>query len=128
MNNNTQEKGLMALEKKGIIYKIKLFFRNLFCKKMTLNNDTNIHRTDNEIIKNKEIEFKEYVSKIEDDETILLKLQKQYRSGQIKEKDLSSEQIINLCKLYDSQIEKLRKSNELRKKKILEYRKNLKYN
>lgn len=123
MDNNTQEKKLMILEEKGIIYKIKLFFRNLFYKKMPLDNDTNIHSINNEITKNRENEFKEYVSRIEDNETILLKLQKQYRNGQIKEKDLSSEQIDSLCKLYDNQIEKLRKSNELRKKKILEYRK-----
>lgn len=124
MNHETQEKSLIELEGKGIIYKIKLFFRNLFYKKNPLdNNNSNIHRTDNEITKNKKIEFKEYISKIEDDETVLLKLQKQYRSGQIKEEDLSSEQIDSLCKLYDRQIEELKKSNELRKKKILEYRK-----
>ena len=122
MNNNTQEKGLIALDEKGIIYKIKLFFKNLFNKKMPLDNDSNTYNNDTETIKNNEIEFKKYISKIEDAETMLLKLQKKYRSGQIKEEDLSSEQIDSLCKLYDSQIEKLRKSNELRKQKILKYK------
>lgn len=58
-------------------------------------------------------------------ETILFKLQEQYRNGQIKEENLSTDQIDKLCKLYDSQIEKLRKSNELRKQRILKYKENL---
>ena len=123
MNSNTEEKSLITLEEKGIIYKIKKFFSNLFNKKTLLKHNSNMYNTDIVAVKNKGIEFKEHISKIEDNETILLKLQKQYRSGQIKEKDLSSEQIHLLCRLYDSQIESLRKSNELRKLKILEYRK-----
>lgn len=122
MNNNTQEKSLITVEEKGIIYKIKLFFRNLFNKKPQLDNDNNIYISTDETNKNKEIEFKEYISNIENEETILLKLQKQYRSGQIKEESLSSDQIDKLCRLYDSQIEKLRKSNELRKQRILKYK------
>ena len=50
-----------------------------------------------------------------------LKLQKQYRSGQIKEE----EQVNSLCALYDKQIANLRKSNEIRKQKLLEYRRKL---
>lgn len=66
--------------------------------------------------------FVEYVKNIEDEDTILLKLQKQYRNGEIKEKDLSEEQIRKLCNLYDKQIVNLTKSNELRKKRLLKYR------
>ncbi len=56
------------------------------------------------------------------DKTELLKLQKQYRSGIIKEEDLTEEQIKSLCDLNDKQIADLKKSNEIRKQKLLEYR------
>ena len=49
-------------------------------------------------------------------------LQQQYRSGEIKEDDLTEEQINSLCALYDRQIANLRNSNEMRKQKLLEYR------
>ena len=56
---------------------------------------------------------------------ILLKLQNQYRSGEVKEEDLTVEQVSSLCKLYDKQIANLRKSNEIRKQKLLEHRRRL---
>ena len=59
------------------------------------------------------------------EETKLLKIQKQYRSGEIKEEELTEEQVKSLCELYDKQIANLRKSNEIRKQKLLEYRKKL---
>ena len=65
------------------------------------------------------------IRNIEDEETKLLKLQKQYRSGEIKEEDLTEEQVNSLCLLYDNQIARLKKSNEIRKKKILDYRRKL---
>ena len=61
MDNNTQEKGLIALEEKGIIYKIKLFFKNLFNKKAPLDNDSNIYNNYTDTIKNNRIEFREYI-------------------------------------------------------------------
>ena len=67
----------------------------------------------------------ESIKNIEDEETNLLKLQKQYRNGEIKEEELTKEQINSLSALYDKQIANLRKSNELRKQKLLEYRKNM---
>ena len=54
-----------------------------------------------------------------------LKLQKQYRNGEIKEEQLTQEQINSLSALYDKQIANLRKSNQIRKQKLLEYRKRL---
>ena len=62
---------------------------------------------------------------IENEETKLLKLQKQYRSGEIKEEELTQEQVNSLCALYDKQIANLKKSNEIRKQKLLEYRRKL---
>ena len=70
----------------------------------------------------------EEIRKVEDEETKLLKLQKQYRSGEIKEEDLTEEQIKSLNKLYDKQITNLKKSNEIRKQKISDYRKRLQTN
>ena len=67
----------------------------------------------------------ESIKNIEDEETKLLKLQKQYRSGEIKEEELSEEQINSLCKLYDKQIANLKKSNDIRKQKLLEYRRKM---
>ena len=67
----------------------------------------------------------ESIKNIEDEETKLLKLQKQYRSGEIKEEELSEEQVKSLCKLYDKQIANLKKSNDIRKQKLLEYRRKM---
>ena len=80
--------------------------------------------TINQAIRNLENQLLE----IEDEETKLLNLQKQYRSGEIKEEDLTKEQVTSLCELYDKQIEKLRKSNEIRKRKLAEYRRKLQTN
>ena len=71
-------------------------------------------------------EFMQYVKNIENDETRLLKLQKQYQNGEIKEEDMTKEQVQQLCDLYDKQIAELEKSNEARKRKLLEYRRKMK--
>ena len=62
---------------------------------------------------------------IEDEETSLLKLQRQYDSGNIKVDDLSDSQMKDLIKLYKKQISELSKSNEVRRQKLLQYRKRL---
>ena len=67
----------------------------------------------------------ESIKNIEDEETKLLKLQRQYRSGEIKEEELTEEQVNSLCTLYDRQIANLKKSNNMRKQRLLEYRKKL---
>ena len=73
-------------------------------------------------MKNKE-SFLGYIKNVENKEEKLLKLQKQFRSGQIKEEELTQEQIISLCDLYDKQIANLRKLNEDRKSKIMRIKK-----
>ena len=70
--------------------------------------------------------FFEFVTTIEDDETRLLKLQERYESGEIDEEDLTTDEIIELSGLYNKQINNLKKSNESRKQKLLEYRKSMK--
>lgn len=124
MKENTQEKSLVQLNENSIFYKIKRFFSNLFHRNTRLENNvivtenisSNIESDDKKSI------FMESIKNIEDEETKLLKLQKQYRNGEIKEEDLTEEQINSLCILYDNQIAKLKKSNAIRKQKILEYR------
>ena len=127
MKENTQEKSLVQVNKNGILYKIKKFFKNLFNKNTNITNNYDIIKENESLVasENKKNSFMESIKNIEDEETKLLKLQKQYRSGKIKEEELSKEQVNSLCALYDKQIANLRKSNEIRKQKLLEYRKKL---
>ena len=128
MKENTQEKSLVQVNENSIFYKIKLFFRNLFHKDKEILNNIPIETvSNNNIVKddNKKTAFIDSLKNIENDETLLLKLQKKYRNGEIKEEDLTEEQKNSLCDLYDKQISDLRKSNEIRKNKLLQYKKKL---
>ena len=126
MKENTNEKSLVKVNENSIFYKIKQFFKNLFHKKEVVNTyleteNINNDRADDD----RRNKFIDEIKKVDDEETLLSKLQKKYRSGEIKEEEMTEEQIKSLCALYDKQIAKLRKSNKLRKQKILEYRKNI---
>lgn len=123
MKNDDKQEQLIKVSKESIIYKIKMFFKTLLSKQNK--NNSNLNNKNNTITKRKESSFKEDIKRIEDDETKLLKLQQQYKNGEIEEKDLTEEQIIELSKLYHRQIRDLRKSNKMRKQKILEYRKKM---
>ncbi len=126
MKENTQDKSLVKVNENSIFYKIKKFFRSLFYR--TNSNVASINVTETTTINNNESNknyFREEIRNIENEETKLLKLQKQYRSGEIKEEELTEEQVNSLCALYDKQIANLKKSNEIRKQKLLEYRRKL---
>lgn len=126
MKENTQGKSLVQVNENSIFYKIKKFFRSLFYRDNS--NAESINVTETTTINNQESNkssFMEEIRNIENEETKLLKLQKQYRSGEIKEEELTEEQVNSLCALYDKQIANLRKSNEIRKQKLLEYRRKL---
>ncbi len=127
MKENTQEKSLVQVHENGIFYRIKRFFKNLFNKNTTTNNNYAIAKEDKSIVESENTKntFMESVKNIENEETKLLKLQKQYRSGEIKEDELTQEQVSSLCALYDKQIANLKKSNEIRKQKLLEYRRKM---
>ena len=127
MKENTQEKSLVQVNENGIFYKIKKFFKNLFNSNANTTNNYAIVKETESLVEseNKKNSFMESIKNIEDEETKLLKLQKQYRSGEIKEEELSEEQINSLCKLYDRQIANLKKSNDIRKQKLLEYRRKI---
>ena len=127
MKKNTQEKSLVQVNENGIFYKIKKFFRNLFNRNANATNNYAIVKEPESIVESEKTKnsFMESIKNIDDEETKLLKLQKQYRSGEIKEEELSEEQVNSLCKLYDKQIANLKKSNDIRKQKLLEYRRKM---
>ena len=90
MKENTQDKSLVQVNENSIFYKIKKFFRNLFYRpKIDINESINDIET--ATINNQESNknaFMKEIRNIEDEETLILKLQKQYRSGEIKEEDV----------------------------------------
>ena len=127
MGKHLEEKSLITVNENSILYKIKTFFLRLFGKNNNIVNEPQITPIDNNNVQSNKRKdaFMESIRNVEDEETKLLKLQKQYRSGEIKEEELTQEQVSSLCALYDKQIANLRKSNEIRKQKLLEYRRKL---
>lgn len=128
MKKNSQEKRLITVNENSIFYKIKTFFKNLFNPRKKVENVLRVEEAVNIKSENQNNidSFIESIRNTENEETKLLKLQQQYRRGEIKEETLTKEQVNALCSLYDKQIANLRKSNEIRKKNLLEYKKNCK--
>ena len=127
MKKNSQEKRLITVNENSIFYKIKTFLKNLFNPRKKVENVLRVEEAVNIKSENQNNidSFIESIRNIENEETKLLKLQQQYRRGEIKEETLTKEQVNALCSLYDKQIAPLRKSNEIRKKNLLEYKKKL---
>lgn len=122
MGKHVEEKSLVAINEKSIFYKIKKFFKNLFnsnknIQPQVVNINSNIHEDGI-----KKETFIESLKNIENEETKLLKLQKQYEKGEISTGELSSDQMSSLKELYKKQISDLEKSNEYRKKKISQHK------
>jgi len=122
MNKSIETTNLMEIKENGIWNKIKNFFRKVFYKK----NEGVEVRTVNE-----KVEEKTNVKPVANsslnigfiqDNKELSELQSKYRKGEIKESDLTKEQIKQLSDLYDKQIKELRASNEVRKQRLLKYR------
>ena len=85
MKENTQEKFLIPINENSIFYKIKKFLRNLFHKEIPVENKAIIEEQINvSTSDDKKRAFIESLKNIENEETKLLKLQNQYRSGEIK--------------------------------------------
>lgn len=70
--------------------------------------------------------FLKDIQTTENEETKLLKLQQKYDKRLIETNDLPKNQIKALINLYKKQISEITKSNERRKQKLLQYRKNYK--
>ncbi len=113
-----EEKSLINTGKTSFLTRIISFFKNLF-KKEDVKIESSTINIEEDSIKNV---FIENIKKIENEETKLLKLQQQYQSGEIAEEDLTEEQINKLCELYDKQIAELKKSNEIKRQKIMQYK------
>lgn len=105
----------------SIFTKIKNFFKNLFGQQTI--EDYKIENTGNNTIDNqKEIKnsiFAENIKVEESEEQKLVRLQKLIREKRISENDLSVEEREKLRKLYNSQIENLRKSILQKRNKIM---------
>ena len=115
----------LKINKNNIFYKIKSFFKNLFYKDRKIENNVQIETILNDNIaknENSKSAFIENIKIIEDEDTLLLK---RYIRGEIKKEDLTEEQRKSLYTLYHKQINNFKKSNEIRKNKLLQYKKEL---
>ena len=104
----------------NIFTKIKNYLKKLF--KQQIIKDCKIENTDNILVKQEEIKDSIFVQSIKIEETEeqkLLQLQKLIREKKITENDLSEEEKNKLRKLYNSQIEDLRKSILQKRNKIM---------
>ena len=118
MSENTEEKKLIKIEDNiGIFRRIRLFFKNLFCKKEIVKKTVVIPKQmDKENARNNFIENLKVDSDVEADSE-LLELQRKVRDGIIKIEDLTEEQEDQLIDLYDKQIAvKKAKIEEIKKK------------
>lgn len=123
MKKSIKEESLINVNKKSIFYKIKVFFVRLF-----KGNDTEIYTPEIKNVNSNGVNnstrpkdnFIETLRNIEDEETRLLKLQRKYENSEINIGQLSKEQLIALKEQYKKQICELEKSNESRKRKILQ--------
>ena len=110
----------LKINKNNIFYKIKSFFKNLFYKDRKIENNVQIETISNDNIaknENSKSAFIENIKIIEDENTLLLK---RYIRGEIKKEDLTEEQKKSLYTLYHKQINNFKKSNEIRKNKLLQ--------
>ena len=123
MNKKVGTTNLMEIKEIGIWSKIKNFFRKVFYKKnegveiRTVNENVE-EKTNVKPVANSSLN----IGFIQDNNKELRELQSKYRKGEIKESDLTKEQIKQLSDLYDKQIKELRASNEVRKQRLQKYR------
>lgn len=113
MKKNTKENSLDKVNTR-LIQKIKNFFSKIFKKEKD-------KESVNECIEKNT--FKEEVKDIAHEDIELLNLQLKFKNGELKDGELTQEQINKLLELYDKQIEETRKQIEERKQKIEKYKK-----
>lgn len=119
MGKHLEEKSLITVNENGILYKIKSFFLRLFRRKNNKVNESQIAPINNNTQSDKRKDaFMESIRNVENEETKLLKLQKQFDNKEIDKSQLSKEQIADLTALYKKQINELEQSNERRINKI----------
>lgn len=104
MSNN------LIVHRENIIMKIKKFFLNLFKKE-----DIKEEKPKREI---KEDLKNEIIIKQNEEELKIIKLQKAYKAGDIREEDMTEEEKEKLIELYKSQNKALREKIEYKKKNL----------
>ena len=120
MEKHLEDKSLIAVNENSIFYKIKSFFLRLFRRDNNIVNEPQITPINNNNVQSdkRKDAFMESIRNVEDEETKLLKLQKQFDNGEIDKSQLSKKQIADLTTLYKKQINDLEQSNERRINKI----------
>ena len=94
---NKSKEGLLAINENSIFYKIKTFFKRFFFKSEKLVKEERIEEVKIQNENNKTSSFLEDIKVKENKELKeLLYLQKLFKMGRIKEKDLSKEERIGL--------------------------------
>lgn len=115
----------LMVSKKGFFYKVKKFFRSIFNKdNIQEKTDNGYNKIENETMRkisfNEDIKIKPDVEREQ-----LLKMQRDYENGLIREEEMSVEQVDGIEKLYIEQISKLRDDYNMYKHKITGIRKKL---
>lgn len=101
----------------GFMYKIKMFFKKLFGTKKEEKLEVK------EIISNQDNSFKEEISvKETSEEKKIIELQEKYKNGEIKAKDMSHDDVKEVLKLYDSQINELKDKISYNKRMTEKYK------
>lgn len=125
MDKKSQDNSLIKVNKNSIIYKIKLFFKKIFKPKEIFVpiKETPKKQEEEKTITQKPSSnaFLERIKNIDDEHTLLLKLQKQYENGEVLEDNLTPKQVDDLCALYETQIEELKKKISNIQKQIIQY-------
>lgn len=119
MSNVYNKKALTKVNENSIFYKVKRFFKTLFNNKNEVEQYYMVEEKDISATSNTRNLFAENIrNSAENEETKLLKLQKEFENGKVKEEELSENQKVALSALYDIQIANLKKSNAIRRNRI----------
>lgn len=102
--------------KENFIFKIKKFFKKLFGRNEYIQENVESKKELNEMEKNN---FKESIEVKEDEEELkIIKLQTEYKAGNIREEDMTDEEHEKLIDLYKKQNKELKEKIETKKNKI----------
>ena len=120
VNNN-----LPVGKKNNIFSKIASFFRNIFARKDNIKGIQEEQQKVENLVTDEKTKnnFTESIKILTIDETT--KLQQDYKSGIIKEEDLTEEQYNNLIKLYDKQIDNYKTSINMKKEQLRGYKRRI---
>lgn len=102
--------------KENFISKIKKFFKKLFGRNEDIQENVESKKELNKMEKNN---FKENIEVKEDeDELKIIKLQTEYKAGNIREEDMTDEEHEKLINLYKKQNKELKEKIDTKKHKI----------